>query len=203
MPDADPQDADLLRRLREGDPTAPAACCERYLPVLLGDRRWVRADVRDPHLIEEAVHTALLDFVKAPERYDPARLPLLRYLGMAAHNDLLNLLNREQRHGRRRAPLEAVDLLQHAWNDEREEPELPGGMDQKEVEQRLRERLPDERDRTAAAMMLDRVRRSAEYAQLYGLTHLPPEEQRRQVKQIKDRLDKVMKRLGMRARGDE
>lgn len=203
MPDSDLRDAELVRRLRDGDPTAPAEFCEHYLRILLDDQRWVRADVRDLHLIEEAAHTALMDFVKAPERYDPARLPMQRYLGMAAHKDLLNLIEREQRHHRRRADLEAVDLSLRPWNDQQEAPALPREIDRAELEQLLREKLPDERDRQAAAMILEGVRQSEEYARLYGLMHLPIADRRNEVKRIKDRLDKVMKRLGTRIRGDE
>jgi hypothetical protein len=199
----DTDDADLHQRLCDGDPTAPSQFCDLYLPQLLADRhRWAVPGVRDEHLVEDAAITAVLDFVKRPDAYDRARLAILPYLRMAAKADLLNLLARERRHAIRRAPLDAVELRPVVGNDEREAQSERTDPPAEALVHRLRERLPDPCDREAAALMLGGVRETAAYAVLYGLRDLPIAEQRRIVKQHKDRLDKVMKRLGKRIRDD-
>lgn len=194
-------DPDLLRRLCEGDPIAPDQFCETYLPLLMADRRWRLPGIRDPHLIEEAAIQTVLDFVKRPDRYDPAKLPILSYLRMLAGNDLKNLIAKEARHARRRAPIEAVELHPSAGNQQQDGPSLPGGVSHELVRRRLQAQVPDSRDQEAMAMMIDGVRETAAYARVYGLQALPAEEQRKQVKRLKDRLDKTMKRLGVRLRG--
>lgn len=192
---------DLYHRLCAGDPVAPSEFCERYLPRLMSDRRWVLPGIRDEHMIEEAAERAVLSFVQHPERYDPTRSKIMSYLRMAAKGDLINLINRESRHANRRAPIDAVELQPPARNDEHDAPDLPGNVSQELLMRRLREALPDSRDQEAVRLMLDGVRETGAYTRVYGLGNLSLEEQRRQVKRHKDRLDKVMKRLGKRFRG--
>lgn len=193
-------DAELLHRLRARDPIAAAEFCERYLPLLLADRRWFAGRTRDDHLIEEAAHLALFNFVKRPETYDSSQKGILPYLRMAAGGDLLNAIAREQRHARRRAPLEAVELQPVGGNDQQSPPDLPGGVSQELLLHRLREQLPEPRDREAMGMMIDGVRETAAYARLYELDHLPAEQQTRAVKRHKDRLKQRARRLGVRFR---
>ena len=197
---ADTSDNDLIQRLRDGDPAAPSEFCERYLPALMENRVWARGSVRDEHILEEAAIQAVLDFVEHPNKYQPARLTVLKYLRMAAAGDLKNLLAKERRHALRRAPLEAVELHPPAGNERQEGAHLPAGVSQELLFRRLREQTPDPRDWQAMQMMIDGVRATADYARIYGLTDLPVVEQRRQVKRHKDRLEKVMKRLGGRLR---
>jgi DNA-directed RNA polymerase specialized sigma24 family protein len=195
-----PDDADLLHRLRQGDPVAPEEFCVRFLPMLLADRRWVRGATRDEHVIEEAVHRALFDFVRRPDRYDSSRSPLISYLRRAARGDLLNLLSREERHRKRRAPLEAVELRPPAGNEEHSPPAVPGAVSQELLLRRLRNELPEPRDWEALCLILDGVKKTAVFARLYGLADLPPAEQARAVKQHKDRVKQRARRLGVRLR---
>jgi DNA-directed RNA polymerase specialized sigma24 family protein len=197
-----PDDAGLLQRLRERDPIAPVELCERFLPLLLDDRRWVRGATRDEHLIEEAVHVALFDFIRRPHAYKPSLMPLLPYLRRAARGDLLNAISREQRHARRRAPLEAVELRPPAGNDQQSPPDLPGGVSRELLVRRLRAALPDPRDWEAMCLLIDGVRKTEPYADLYGLTDLPLAEQRIAVKRHKDRLKQRARRLGIRLRDE-
>jgi hypothetical protein len=200
MSDPDAIDPTLLERLRAGDDLAKAEFCQIYLPRLVNDRSWVRTRVPDDHLIEIAAHTTLLDFAEDPRNYNPQRMPIVPYLRFTAHRDLLNLLKQEQRHSGRRAPLDVVELRPVARNVPQEGPALPGDMSTEDVLRLLWEKLPDSRDRRAVTMILDGVKATTEFAALYGLTHLPPKEQQDEVKRIKDRLDKVMKRLGRQIR---
>jgi len=192
--------AALLQRLCDRDPIATAEACELLLPQLLADRRWLPSGISDPHIAEDAAHEALLDFVERPERYNPALLSVLPYLRMAARRNALNLIKRESRHKGRRAPLELVELHPPRGNEADEGSGLPSSVSQALLLRRLSEQVPDARDRAALALMLDQMRATSVYARIFGLEHLSPEEQRRTVKRHKDRLGKVMKRLGERLR---
>jgi DNA-directed RNA polymerase specialized sigma24 family protein len=191
-------DADLLHRLRDGDVLAPSQFCERFLPQLLSNRGWAAGLSRDEHLVKDAAIEALFTFVRSPHSYDPARMEILPYLRLAAKRDLLNALARERRHAIRRAPLEAVELHPVAGNDEQEGPELPGGASAEELLQRLRTELPDPRDWEAMCLIMDGVRTYKEFVRVYGLSDLRLAEQRRVIKQHKDRLKKRAMRLGIR-----
>lgn len=197
-----PDDADLLRRLLDGDNRATAECCERYLPLLLANLGWVAVRPPDEHLIEDAVHRALVEFVTRPQGYDPARSPLLVFLRMIARRRLINLMQRERPHREHRASLELVDLSRHQWNDRQDAPDLPLADEDTDVEAAVDAQLDDPRDREAFRMIVDRVRKTREYAVVYGLTGLPVAEQQAMVKKHKDRLKQVMRRMGMKLRGD-
>jgi DNA-directed RNA polymerase specialized sigma24 family protein len=191
-------DAGLLDRLRAGDPLAPSQFCERFLPVLLGNRGWAAGLTRDGHAVEQAAHDALLAFVRRPHAYDPSGLALIPYLRNSARCDLLNALKREQRHAQRRAPLEAVELRPPAGNNQQRAADRLGGDTRAALLRRLRAELPDPLDWDAMCLLIDGVRETAVYARLYGLEALPVVEQTRQVKRHKDRLKKRAIRLGVR-----
>src|SRR5262245_60014183 len=98
---------DLHRRLLDRDPTAPADLAVTHLAPLRESLSGQYAGV-DPHLCEAAAHSALVDLIKNPERYDPTQLPLDAFLRMAAGGDLLNLRQREARHHRGRRDWKVV-----------------------------------------------------------------------------------------------
>ncbi|MGD9893709.1 MAG: RNA polymerase sigma factor [Dehalococcoidia bacterium] len=200
MSDPDAIDPNLLEHLHAGDLVARAEFCDIYLPKLLVDRRWILPGIRDEHLIQDAAHTALIDFIRRPDRYDPDKLPILQYLRMAAQGDLRNLLAREQRHAMRRTSLDDVELSAPVGNDPQEAPDPPSGISYDLLRRRILEEIPDKRDQQAAQMIMDNIKDTAAYARLYGLTGLSKSEQVREVKRQKDRLKARMKRMGKRLR---
>lgn len=60
------------------------------------------------------------------------------------------------------------------------------------------ERLSDPRDQQILALRLQGERRTEAFAEILGISHLPIEAQRREVKRIKDRIDKILRRHGGR-----
>lgn len=199
------QEAELHRRLLAQDPTAPNDAACYWFPRLYAALRRRNPNVRDPHLLEEAVETALLEYFKSPDRYDPARLPLVSYLLMAADRDLKNLLQREARHRARLLSLDPVAHAHQARNevqDEDDEIALPPGVTREQVLQALWDKVQDPRERQVLRLMVvERERRTEVYARILGIEHLPWDAQRRAVKRVKDRLTKVMRRLGEGFRG--
>lgn len=202
---SDPTDADLLQRLLDGDPVASADLAGAYLPLLTCDIGWARGTGRslDQHIVETAAQDAVLGLIANPRQYDPTRMPLLNYLRMSARGDLKNALAREARHARRSAPLESVDFWLAAGNSDGEDDrvELPGGLSAEAFWRAADADLVRPEDRKAARMMFeDEIRETEPFARLYNLDHLPPTEQRREVKRQKDRIKIRLKRLGDRLR---
>ena len=189
----------LHARLLAEDPTASLDLCEYFLPLL--KRRLHRQfPTVDPDHIEDGVVDAVLNYIEHPHRYDPTRGSLAHYLTLSARGDVLNLLRRETRRNQRLVPLD-------------------GGDDDVEVERRLRnsgvKTLEDlavsaataaevsdllqavsrsEADGHVLDLMLDGERDTAVFAEALGLQCLTVVEQRRRVKQHKDRLIKRLQR---------
>ena len=193
---------DLWRQLRDGDAVAGSDLAVAYVDWLSAEL--CRANPRiDPHLSETAADDALLNLLKHPGAYDPDRLPLHRYLLMAARRDLQNLVRSESRHWRGRGDWEAVELFVESGNDGRGEDDpariVEAEDDAAERAARIAALRPDGMSREEALawpLMQAGVRKTEEYAATLGWSDLPIDEQRRKVKQVKDRLLKRLARAG-------
>lgn len=177
----------LLTQLDSGTPTGREELAVRFLPLLarfLAERfPRVAADLRD-----DAADRALIDFLSAPQRFDPARSGLGAYLRMAADGDLRNLLEAERR-ARRGIPLDSVaepidhrNMMRDAeltWDD----PRLAAALT-----------TLDAAERTAFELMFEGVRETSAFAARLGLAHLAAGEQVAAVKRIKDRVKKRLAR---------
>ncbi|HEX5502911.1 MAG TPA: sigma factor [Thermomicrobiales bacterium] len=188
----------LHARLLAGDPVAPADLAAAYLDHLA---RWLLARnplVRDPHFHDEAAEDALLNLIKHPGSYDPARLGLTAYLHMSARGDLLNLLSKERRHRARRADLAAVELSPVVGKELWDTANDPARIVERQADAAAPPgpTLPDltAEEEAVLALMRDRERHNDAYARVLGLADRPIAEQRREVKRVKDRLNKRLER---------
>lgn len=194
---------DLWKRLTEEDPTASEDLVVAYLDWLGG--HLARSNPRvDRHDCDTAAEDTLLDLMYHPTHYDPRKAPLANYLWLGARRDLLNLLNREKPHRDRRANLEVVELLPDRGNDRWDETGDPTREieDVEEVEE-LRRRVPaaviggfDPDEARMFEFLRRGERRTAVIAVALGLDELAVDEQRRRVKQLKDRVKKRLERGG-------
>ena len=149
----------------------------------------------DPDIYLSAVYEALTDYFKNPGKYDPSRSGLMTYLRLAARRDLQNLLAKETRHAKGRVSLEDVEFSRSDGNDisERAAEDMDG---RRLIEELMEEMTPNER--AVLSLMLEGERSSAAAAEAMGIGHLPPGEQAREVKRVKDRLKKRIQRKGIR-----
>lgn len=187
-------------RLCDLDPVAVADVCRAYLNPLL---QWLAARFAsiDDHLRQTAAHDALMTYGKTPQAYDPNRSDLATYLRIAARGDLLNLLKREAKHHRGRVGWEIVEDKQEGGNlSGAEEPSLQ--LQRAEEAQQWQAFLQSviegftEAERRVLQRMLAGERKTAGYAQALGIDALPPAEQEREVKKVKDRIKKRLARGG-------
>jgi RNA polymerase sigma-70 factor (ECF subfamily) len=65
-------------------------------------------------------------------------------------------------------------------------------------EEDLMSLLQDPKDRQILALRLRGERSTEAFAEILGISHLPTDAQRREVKRAKDRIDKVLRRKGGR-----
>lgn len=197
---------DLYRRLLADDPVAPAEFAEAALEPLIAYLAAHNPGL-DPHLHHTAAEDAVLALIKRPEAYDPRRGPLVLYLQRSAQGDLQNALAREGRLARRRTDLDAVAL-----SPERRKYLQDVGADPARIAQAREEvvemiarraQVPDrvragltEGEARALALMRQGERKTGVYAEALGIAHLNAEAQRREVKRVKDRVQKRIERAG-------
>ncbi len=96
----DARDRELLRRVRDGDPTGEAFRTLFRRNAGVAKAVALRITRSDP-LAEEAVQEAFLQLWRAPERYDQTRSTVRRWLLTMVHGRAVDLVRREQAHRRR------------------------------------------------------------------------------------------------------
>jgi hypothetical protein len=188
-------------RLCDLDPVATADVCGAYHDPLVF---WLEAAFPnvDPHLRQEAVHLALMEYVKQPHRYDPRRGRLALYLRMAARADLSNLLRREQRHHRQRVPWSVVENDPEGGNILGREEEPLVALEREEeasARQTFLESVSERftpGEKRVLELMLAGERNNSVFAEALGIADWPPEERDREVKKVKDRIKKRLERGG-------
>jgi hypothetical protein len=188
----------MHQRLLERDPTAPTEFAVAVFEPLTA---WLQATNReaDPHLCAEAATKAVLDFGAKPHAFDPDRLSVVAFLRMAASRDLKNLLRNEQRHQRGRQSWNVVENSPAAgkYLGRDDDPSLPMQIDEARqpmaATRAVLEKLTTA-ERRVWELMQQGERRSAAYAELLGIAHLSKEVKNAEVRRVKDRVGRRMKR---------
>lgn len=178
----------LHRRLLDLDPVATAAFTAAYYPPLLADLRQ-----RNPRVGEDLFVTVVSDllfaFVRDPGKYHPDRAPLRSYLLLAAAGDVKNALAKIGRRKKHESSLDAVAEPAAAGNEEGDEDWLADPRVAAEVA------AFTSVEQAVWQLRLTGERRTGVYAVAMGITGLPVGEQEREVKKLKERLTKRLRRL--------
>jgi hypothetical protein len=193
----------LHASLLAGDRVAPSRIAEHYYEWLCHEL-WRRNVGRYPQLTMDDCQTAagdaLVAYFHGAEKYDPERSRLPVYLRMAAEGDLRNALRSKSRYPVQlqvvREPV--VEDAVRRGNPQREDLADPAERVAKAQEREEQRRLIAEiraellsrcppNEAGAVELFLQGERATEPYARELGLTHLPPDEQRRAVKRWKDR----------------
>ena len=196
-PDRQAELLDLHNRLLSRDPVATEAMFSLAAPELEKHLRLRLPSLAvgvDPDIYLSAVYEALTDYFKNPEKYDPEKSGILTYLRLACWRDLQNLIRKESRHASGRVPLESVEFNHSDGNDisDRIADELDG---QRLVANLTQGMTSDER--AVFAIMMEGERSTRVAAEAMNIGHLSSGEQRRQVKRVKDRIKKRIRRRGL------
>ena len=197
-------DRQIHARLLAGDPTASEEFARYYLPLVVRHVA-IRArahGVNDPALVNDATVDAVFDLIRHPDKFDPQRSGLLGYLKRAAERDLINAVQKDRR--RRRGEELHADVELAILNGNKQE---DVHVVRREVEERAIARIQRERDlacqrgqvaggrdQQILQLMTEGERRTSVFAAVLGIADRPAPEQRRLVKQHKDRLKAQMKR---------
>lgn len=188
---------DLHARLLTEDPTASRDVAFAYLDSLTD---WLieRNKRVHPNDCSTAAEDAILNLIEHPERYDPEQQELEVYLRISASGDLKNILRSERRQGGPRVELDPERLGSRG-----EDPAAiwERRMEEEEEEAKLRSLTPasvqaglTHKEERALRLMQIGERKTAAYAVALEITHLSFKEQQKEVKRIKDRLQKRLER---------
>lgn len=197
------QALDIHQRALRGDPTATFDAADLLLEALVARlrARWPRLSGTD------ACHDAAVDvfvqYLQAPDRYDPSRSSLLGWLTMQAHADLSNEHASKQKRFERAWMVESAlspsepdagrtALAEEPWVDT-----VPT-LEDSTVFAAVRKAFPDERDRRLIWLVcVEGSRSTDEAAIILGLTDLPKEQREAEVRRNKDRVMRRLRRLGL------
>jgi DNA-directed RNA polymerase specialized sigma24 family protein len=196
-PEADTVAA-IFERLRQGDRLAQSDFIAAVLDPLVSHLRAWRRDA-DEHMCLTAAEDAVLSVIHNPSVYNPAKgSNLFAFLCMAAKGDLLNVLERERRHHRNRENRDCVELPADGRNSPAEEvlDDLPS-FDDPALAAEIA--CFTDSERQVFELMRSGEKRTCVFADLLDIGHLPVEEQAREVKRVKERIMKRLKRGGGKA----
>lgn len=204
-----PDEKDIVavyRRLINGEPDAPLDLIELCLDPLIRTLELKYPSLPDPEWTSDIATDTLLAFVQDPSRYIPERGRLWPYLVLDAKRNLQNLIQKEERRRKRLVPLDAVALVPSGGNSNVEDEVLErlvptfsaGQYDVNQIYEQLRREIADPHDWQVLLLLFAGERRTHVFAKVLDITHLPADEQRKQVKRVKDRLRIRLKRLGER-----
>lgn len=180
------------RILARDDPIAFAAFAEMFYDSLLQDVRRRAGSGVDAILVEEAVGEALLDYHDSPERYDPRRASLQSYLSMAAYRDFQNAAAKE-----RRVTGRQVSLFDPAFQEQdivESQETIDSQLQEEKLWQLIDQVFPDPTERRVVMLILNKTRSPEPYAQVLGLCDLPYDERIREVRRVKYRITKRLRR---------
>lgn len=198
MPVASVKDRKIINLLKSGDDLAFVQLCDDYYDIvykaLCNYNTFICRE--DETLIADVVTDAFLKFSKNPGKFNPEKSSLERFLIMDAEGDLKNAWEKYKRQNKN--IVRSVELEEDFGNGIMEDITPLDSLISKEhsdvLEKMLTELFPRESDIALAGLMLSGERRTEEYARVLCIDHLEREEQRREVKRNKDRIDKVIQR---------
>jgi RNA polymerase sigma-70 factor (ECF subfamily) len=165
------------------------AFTDRIVGFLVADLKCARQTA------EDVVVDVICDYVEEPSRYDPHKARLITYLTRAAKYRLWDQRRSEIASARR--DQEFGHVVVEFWQRPPKEV-MEDSVEANRVVDRLIQRglLKDEKDVAALRLILSGERSTEKLAEVLGLSALPQEQMRREVKRHRDRLMKILERFG-------
>lgn len=195
------KELELHNSIVSGSDIALSRLYELYGEVIIKylKRKFNKIARTDDSPILEAVNQTFLDYFQNPTGYNPAIIPLQKYLEMAAKMDLLNILEKDKRYSKKKELPADVELQEKFWNNTIETTEtIDGEIIQTEImnriDQELAKHFNSDEDRLMAKLILAKERKTEVFAEILGIKNTDSDIQKTEVKKNKDRIKKVIER---------
>ena len=182
---------ELYQRLLQQDETASAELFDAYYEDLLKYFTKSFEKSIDIDTITDYVADSLFKLIDHPEKYNPEKGTLLKFLQGDIRGDILNFLNRKK--------LNLVEFDMNIRNSiyrQSSEEQLIDDELISKIKTKLQTWFTDTADFQLAWNIVCEERSTENYVTILSITHLPIEEQRKMVKRHKDRIKKQLERRG-------
>ena len=195
----------LHKLILSGDDLAFAKLCDKYLESTIEKVRnfnW-QIHLRDNSLITEVVIDSFYGYFYNPEKFNPEKQTLERFLVMDVEGDLKNTwAKRTKLQQRFKSIKNEVEFGEQNGNSKTGEIKNMNTPSQVMIDEEadtilnteLRKHFDSDKDIEMANLILSKERDTNAYASVLEITHLDFEEQQHEVKRNKDRIKKVLDR---------
>lgn len=186
----------LHQRVLAGDPVAPADLFAHLVEPLISA---MRHDLRcDAEIAMDSSIDALFDYINSPSAYSPDRGRLCTFLTHIAKHKAVDRIRARSAEARREQEFSSlVEVRESAPNEKMER-----SADAQRLWQKIEQVVQNERDRLALALILDGERSTDAIADALGIHASTQLERQRAVKRHRDRLLKILDRLGEKLRDE-
>lgn len=186
----------LHERVLSGDPLASEAVFMAFMEPLTKMVMWkMRCKQEDAY---DAMVDAVFIYLNEPERYDPKKASLTTFLGMMAKRRLSDKRDSERNQAEREKKYAAQFELLARNPKEVMEAEVEA---KRAVESLVKGGyMKNDQDWTALELILSGERSTEVLAKALGLGDLPKDEMKRAVKRVRDRLMKLLERIGKKTK---
>lgn len=205
MAQATPDEIELHNLIKSGDDLAFAKLCDKYLePTIKKVRQfnW-QIQLNDSSMIATVVVDSFYGYLYNPEKFNPEKQTLERFLVIDAEGDLKNAWAKKKKHQQTFEVIKnEVEFDEQFGNSEsgkiRNLNTPSQMMIDKEADEilttELKKHFDSEKDIEMANLILSKERDTNAYAEILEITHLQFEKQQQEVKRNKDRIKKVLNR---------
>jgi DNA-directed RNA polymerase specialized sigma24 family protein len=190
----------LHQRLLASDPTASAELFETMLGSVEAHLVKRHSSALDREALRDIAVDALMSYVLSPEKFDPSKAGLYRYLTLIADGDVRDAIRSRSRQPRKLEPL--VEDHRPPANSlaESEERLIPLNMEMRTDAMAVLKRYQhdictDPGDADVLALILKDEKESAAFARALGLDDPEDAEARKTVLQVKDKITRRLRRL--------
>jgi RNA polymerase sigma-70 factor (ECF subfamily) len=190
-------EASLHERVLATDPVASVDIFTAFVEPLVAA---IQRDLRCNHdMAWDAAIDAVFEYLRSPATYQQPKGRLSTFLTQIGKRRATDRIRARSAEARREREYGAVVELRAAAPKE----EMERAVESRELWEKVERAVQDERDRAALLLILDGERSTETLAKALGIEGLSKRERQREVKRHRDRLVKVLERLGARLRNDQ
>ncbi|MGK7933183.1 MAG: hypothetical protein AB4041_17370 [Microcystaceae cyanobacterium] len=186
----------IHQKILDGHENAPSQLFCSFAEAIIQHLQYRYPNIHDDHLIYDAVTEAMQNYLKRPTTYQPNReKSLLNYLKMSAEGDLKNKLDKESRRRNREKTIQQSLESEICHSGKSMLDTLADREQIESFEKILRQELSNLDWQLYQLIFQQEERATVNYVELLNLEEKTEFEQRKLVKQHKDRIKKKVARL--------
>jgi len=205
MAQATPEEIELHNLIQSGDDLAFAKLCDKYLEPTIKKVRHFNWQIHlsDSSLIPEVVIDSFYGYLYNPDKFNPEKQTIEKFLMIDSEGDLKNAWAKKKRHQKKFEIIKnEVEFDEQFGNSEIGKIRNLNTPSQIMIDNEadgilnaeLKKHFDSDRDIEMANLILAKERDTSVYAGVLEISHLNFEEQQQEVKRNKDRIKKVLDR---------